>query len=125
MQLIERMYEKRLWPVYKNNKQEELDRKDLVESVEICRFFLNKNRVLKAEKISRSTGVDERVDTPTDLDTDNWANTTDNTIGFISLNDGKDWDVLRVDVGFEGIKYSIQRLDDSVVHYDRSLYTYH
>lgn len=121
----ERVYTKRAWPEYKKKRLEELENKDYIESVEICRFYLNKSRVLMAENISRSTGAEERVDTPTDLDGENWADTTESAIGFISLNEGKDWDVLRVDVGFEGIHYSIRRLSDSVVHYNRSLYTYH
>jgi hypothetical protein len=125
MRRVEKGYVKWAWPEYKKKKLEEWERKDFVESVEICRFFLDEKRVLKEEKISRSTGVDERVDTPSDLDTDNWADTTDSAIGFISMNEGKDWDVLLVDVGFEGINYSIQRLNDSVIHYSRSLYTYH
>lgn len=125
MRQVEKGYVKWAWPEYKKKKLEEWERKDFVESVEICRFFLDEKRVLKEEKISRRTGVDERVDTPSDLNTDNWADTTDSAIGFISLNEGKDWDILRVDVGWEGINYSIERLNDSVVHYNRSLYTYH
>ena len=122
---VEKIYHKWAWPEAKKKALEEWERKDFVESVEICRFFLDEKRVLKAVKISRSTGVDERVDTPTDMDTDNWADTTDSAIGFISLNDGKDWDALLVDAGFEGINYSIERVDGSAVHYRRSLYTYH
>ena len=70
-------------------------------------------------------GVDERVDTAPIWNTHNGADTTTSAIGFISLNEGKDWDALFVDEGWEGINYSIQRLNDSVVHYNRSLYTYH
>ncbi|MHB9101032.1 MAG: hypothetical protein ACYC2E_05940 [Sulfuricella sp.] len=125
MRQTERIYAKWAWPEYKKKTLEKLEKKGFVESVEICRFFLDEKRVLKDEKISRRTGVDERVDTAPDLDTDNWADTTDSAIGFISLNEGKDWDVLLVDVGWEGINYSIQRLNGSVVHYNRSLYTYH
>jgi len=125
MRRAEKGYTKWAWPEQKKKTLEELEKKDYVESVEICRFFLDEKRVLKAEKISRRTGVDERVDTPTDMDTDNWADTTTSAIGFISLNEGKDWDVLLVDEGWEGINYSIERLNDSVVHYSRSLYTYH
>jgi len=125
MQRAERVYAKWAWPEYKKKELEELERKDFVESVEICRFFLDEKRVVKAEEISRRTGVDERVDTAPDLNTDNWADTTTSAIGFISLNEGKDWDVLLVDGGWEGINYSIQRLDDSIVHYSRSLYTHH
>ena len=125
MQQTESVYAKWAWPEYKKKTLEKLEKKGFVESVEICRFFLDEKRVLKAEKISRRTGEDERVDTAPDLDTDNWAETTDSAIGFISLNEGKDWDVLLVDVGFEGINYSIQRFNGSVVHYNRSLYTHH
>ena len=125
MQEAEKQYAKWAWPEYKKEKREELEENDYVESVEICRFFLDGTRVLKSEKISRSTGVDERVDTAPELDTENWADTTGSAIGFISLNEGKDWDALFVDVGWEGINYSIERLNNSVVQYSRSLYTYH
>jgi hypothetical protein len=125
MRRVEKGYAEWAWPEYKKKKLEEWERKDYVESVEICRFFLDEKRVVKAEKISRRTGVDERVDTAPDLNTDNWADTTTSAIGFISLNGGKDWDVLLVDGGWEGINYSIQRLDDSIVHYRRSLYIHH
>jgi hypothetical protein len=124
MRLIERLYAKWAWPEYKK-KLEELERKDYFESVEICRFFLDERQVLKEEKISRRTSVVERVDTALDLDTDHWADTTTSAIGFISLNEGRDWDVLLMDGGLEGINYSIQRLNGSVVHYNRYLYTPH
>ena len=125
MQQAERIYDQSSWPKYKKVFLEELEKKVNIESVEICRFFLDGKRVLKAEKISRRTGVDERVDTAPDLNADSWANTTGSAISFISLNEGKDWDALFVDVGFEGINYSIQRLDSPDVLYSRSLYTSH
>lgn len=125
MQLAEEYSSKRTWPDEKKRVLEELERKVNMESVDICRFYLDGNRVLKSENIFRSTGEDERVDTPTDLDADNWADTTDSPIGFISLNEGKDWDALFVDVGFEGILYSILRLNDSVEQYRHALYTSH
>jgi len=125
MRRVEMVYAKWAWPEYKKKRLEEWERKDFVESVEICRFFLDEKRVVNAENISRSTGVDERVDTAPDLNTENWADTTTSAIGFISLNEGKDWDVLLVDAGWEGINYSIHRLDGSVVHFSRSLYTHH
>ncbi len=125
MREIEKIYAKWAWPEYKKKVLSRLEKRDYVESVEICRFSLDGIRVLEAETISRRTGVDERVDTAPDLDTDNWADTTTSAIGFISLNEGKDWDVLLVDVGWEGINYSIRRLGGSVVQYSRSLYTYH
>ena len=125
MREVEANYAKWAWPEEKKRRLEELERNNYVESVEICRFFLDGKRVLKSEKISRSTGVDERVDTPTELDADNWADTSGSAIGFISLNEGKDWDALFVDVGFEGINYTIERLNNSTVQYSRSLYTSH
>lgn len=125
MQRVERVFAKWAWPEYKKKTLEEWERKDFVESVEICRFFLDEKRVLKAEKISRRTGVDERVDTAPDLNTDNWADTTISAIGFISLNEGKDWDALFLNIGWEGIGYSIERLNGSVELYSRDLYTYH
>lgn len=125
MQQAERIYAKWAWPEYKKKELEELERINFFESVEICRFFLDEKRILKSEKISRTTGEDERVDTAPELDNDNWADTTDSAIGFISLNEGKDWDVLLVDVGFEGINYVIQRLNGDFVHFSKSLYTYH
>lgn len=69
--------------------------------------------------------MEERVETAPDLNTDNWADTTNSAIGFISLNEGKDWDGLFVDVGWEGIGYSIERLNGSVELFNYSLYTYH
>ena len=125
MKQAERGYHKWAWPEEKKRVLVKLESKNYVESVEICRFLLDGKRVLKSEKISRSTGVDERVDTSPELDTNNWADTTDSAIGFISLNEGKVWDGLFVDVGFEGINYSIERLNNSVDQYSRSLYTHH
>ncbi len=125
MRQAENNYEKWAWPEYKERKLKELEEKEFIESVEICRFFLDGKRVLKAEKISRRTGVDERVDTPTDLYPDNWADTTISVLGFISLNEGKNWDVLRVNEGFEGMLYSIEQLDGSIIHYSFDLYTPH
>jgi hypothetical protein len=125
MRDAENIYAKWAWPKYKKIEMERLEKKGFVESVQICRFFLDGKRVLREEKISRRTGVQERVDTATDLDTDNWADTTKSAIGFVSLNEGKDWDALFVDVGWEGINYDIERLDGSVVQYSRYLYTYH
>jgi hypothetical protein len=125
MRRVESVYAKWAWPEYKKKKLAKWEKKDFVESVEICRFFLDETRVLISEKISRTTGVDERVDTAPDLNTDNWADTTDTAIGFISLNEGKDWDALVVGVGWEGINYVIKQLDGSVIHYNRYLYTYH
>lgn len=125
LQQSERMVSKERWPKYKEEKLAELERIDQLESVEICRFFLDEKRVLKTEKISRRTGVEERVETAPDLNTDNWADTTTSAIGFISLNEGKNWDALFVDVGWEGIGYSIERLNGSVELFSYSLYTTH
>jgi hypothetical protein len=106
----------------------ELDtaKKGSYRSVEICRLFLHEEIVLGAERISRRSDQEERVDTaPPDLNKDNWADTTATAIGFISLNGGRNWDVLTIDGGFEGINYSIQRLDGSVSYFSMYLYTHH
>jgi hypothetical protein len=124
MQRVERVFAKWAWPEFKKRTLEEWEKKDFLESVEICRFYLDEERVLKSEKISRRTGVEERVETAPDLNTDNWADTTTSAIGFISLNEGRDWDALFLDIGWEGIGYSIERLNgDELFNY--SLYTYH
>lgn len=125
MQQSERVFTKEAWPKYKEEKLSELEKIDQIESVEICRFYLDDMRVLKSEKISRRTGEEERVETAPELNTENWADTTNRAIGFISLNEGKDWDALFVDVGWEGIGYSIERLNGPIELYSRSLYTYH
>lgn len=121
----ESLYQKWAWLKYKPKIKKELEQIDYFESVEICRFFLDGKRILKKKKITRRTGVEERVDTAPDLNADNWADTTDTAIGFISLNQGKDWDVVLVDAGWEGIYYLIERLNGSAIHYKRYLYTYH
>lgn len=125
MKRVESVYAQWAWPKYKKKTLEEWENKDFLESVEICRFFLDEKRLLKAEKISRQIGVEERVDTGLELNTDNWADTTDSAIGFISLNEGKDWDGFFVNVGWEGIVYSIERLNGSVELFEHYLYTYH
>jgi len=122
MQMLERIH---AGTQYKKEKMEEMEKTDFFESVEICRFYLYKNRVLRSEKISRTTGEDERVDTAPDLDSDNWADTLTSATGFISFNQGIDWDVLFTNYGYEGINYFIGSLNGSVEHYTRSLYTYH
>ncbi|MBS1797832.1 MAG: hypothetical protein JSS81_28685 [Acidobacteria bacterium] len=119
------LYEKRAWPQEKKRVRREFEKKDFFESVEICRFFLDGKRVLKKTKISRTTGVEERVDVAPDLNGENWADTTDTAIGFISLNQGKDWDIVLAAVGWEGVYYSIQKLNGSAIRYEHSLYTYH
>lgn len=125
MQRVERVFAKWAWPEYKKKTLEEWEKKDFLESVDICRFYLDEKRVLKSEKISRRTGVEERVETAPDLNTDNWADTTTSAVGFISLNEGKDWDALFLNIGWEGIGYSIERLNSSVELFNYSLYTLH
>jgi predicted cupin superfamily sugar epimerase len=71
------------------------------------------------------TEVDEQIDAARDLDPEHWAETTDSAIGFVSLNEGKDWDALFVDLREDEIGYSIKRLNGFVEHYGRSLRVYH
>jgi hypothetical protein len=125
MERVERIFAKWAWPEYKKKALEELEKNGFVESVQICRFYLDGKRVLKAEKISRGTEVDEQIDAARDLDPDHWSDTTDSAIGFISLNEGKDWDALFVDLREDEIGYSIKRLNGFGKHYGRSLRVYH
>lgn len=80
------LYSKSTWPEQKKRVLQELESKKFFESVEICRFFIEGKRVLKADNISRRVDVEERVDTRIDLDNESWATTTDSAIGFVSLN---------------------------------------
>lgn len=50
MQRAEGLYAKWAWPEYKKEKLTELERKNFIESVEICRFFLDEKRIVKIDK---------------------------------------------------------------------------
>jgi hypothetical protein len=97
------------------------------DSIQICMLFVQQGRVLTSSRFSRVTGVEERVDTeaPT-LDERSWSEIQDETMGFLSLDQGVTWNRLIVNVGFEGIDWDIEALSPNLPslwgHY---LYTSH
>lgn len=116
----ENSYEKWAWPKEKQNVLARLEKKDFVESAEICRFYLDGSHILGVKNFTRQFG-DESNGYVDEFDSKSWANTFDEAIGFVSLNEGQDWDVLFVDVGFDAIDYSIKRSDGSIEHYNKTL----
>lgn len=124
LQRREAQYYKWAWPEYKQEVLAELEKKDFVESAEICRFYLDGSHILGVKNFTRQFG-DESNGYVDQFDSKSWADTFDRAIGFVSLNEGQDWDVLRVDVGFDVIEYSIERSDGSIKHFSQSLVIAH
>ena len=116
----ENSYEKWAWPEYKQKILAKLEKKDFVASAEICRFYLDGSHILGVKNFLRKFG-DESNGYVDEFDSKSWAHTFDEAIGFVSLSEGQDWDVLRVDVGFDIIYYSIERSDGSFKHFSQSL----
>ena len=98
-----------------------------IDSIEICRLYLRHGRVLWVERFSRKSGREEHVDVePPQLDEKNWYLTSEETLGFLSLDGGATWDRISVDVGFEGISWAISRLAQGVPRlWEFYIYTYH
>lgn len=113
-------YYKWAWPKYKLEVLAELEKEDFVESAEICRFFLDGSHILGVKNFTRQFG-DESNGYVDEFDSKSWAHTFDEAIGFVSLNEGQDWDVLLVDVGFDVIHYSIESSDRTIEHFSQSL----
>jgi hypothetical protein len=124
LQRREGQYYKWAWPEYKQKIRVELEKTDFVESAEICRFYLDGTHILGVKNFTRQFG-DESNGYVDEFDSESWAQTFDEAIGFVSLNEGQDWDVLLVDVGFDVIDYSIERSDGSIKHFNRTLRTAH
>jgi len=82
-----------------------------IDSIQICHLFMSREQVLASEVFSRTSGAEEHVDLePPQLDETNWFETGVKTLGFLSLDRGKTWYWIHVDVGFEGIGWDISRL---------------
>lgn len=98
-----------------------------IDSIEICRVFLDNARVLAVETFSRASGAEEHVDLePPQLDENNWFLSTEETLGFLSVDDGGTWSRLSIDIGFEGISWRISRLSEgSPQGWGYYLYTAH
>jgi len=124
LQRREDQYYKSAWPEYKLKILAKLEKKDFVDSAEICRFYLDGSHILGVKKFTRQFG-DESNGYVDEFDSKSWADTFDKAIGFISLNEGQEWDVLSVDVGFDEIYYSIERPDGSIKHFSHSLRIVH
>ena len=83
-----------------------------VDSIAIRRLFLDAGRLLAIDTLFRASGVEEHVDVePPQLDEDNWHQISEETLGFVSFDDGASWARLTVDVGFEGVFWAIRQLD--------------
>jgi hypothetical protein len=99
-----------------------------IKRISIRRFFLIEGRLAATEEYSRESGVEERADTgPPELTYDNWSRSeTEQTVAFISRDDGHSWERLSMSVGFEGIHWIVQSLDEGLPElFHRWLYTYH
>lgn len=97
------------------------------DSIQILTLFVHNKRVLAAKRFSRVTGVEERVDSEAPaLDEKNWFELQEETMGFFSVDTGSTWNRVSVDIGFEGIVWSIRALSDgSPELWGRDLYTAH
>ncbi len=98
-----------------------------IDSIEICRLFVHGRRVLAVERFTRSSSREEHVDVePPRLDPGNWYLTSEETVGYLSLDRGESWDRLSIDVGFEGVGWAILRLEDGLPRlWDSYLYLLH
>lgn len=98
-----------------------------IDSIEICRLFMQNGRALAVERYSRVSGQEEHVDLEAPrLDESNWFQPRDVTLGFLSFDGGATWDRISIDVGFEGISWTISRLSEGLPQlWEFYLYTAH
>jgi len=84
-----------------------------IDSIRISRLFVRGDHLLAVDSLFRASGVKEHGDVePPRLDETNWYETSDQTLGFLSLDGGQSWFRLGVDVGFEGVHWNIWRLGE-------------
>lgn len=100
-------------PQTKKRLTDEIEGKDFFESVEICRFFLDGKRVLKSDTFSHASGVDKDWGHEVQLDSGDWPYLRENILGFISLDEGENWDIVKTTSGMESSSYWILSLDSS------------
>lgn len=99
-----------------------------IKSISIHRFFLIDGRLAASEAYERESGVEERADTgPPDLTYENWSRSeTEQTVAFVSRDEGQSWERLSTNVGFEGIHWVVQTLREGLPElFHRWLYTVH
>lgn len=108
------------FPEYKKELLDKIEGTDFFESVEICRFFLEGKRVLKADSFSHVSGLHRDWGHEVLLDSRDWPYLRESSLGFISLDEGKNWDAVFIAYGMETTNFMIQSLDldsASVTHY--------
>jgi hypothetical protein len=99
-----------------------------IKRISIRRFFLIDGRFVASEAYERESGVEERVDTgPPELTYENWSRIeTEETVAFISRDEGHSWERLSTNGGFEGIHWIVQSLREGLPEvFHRWLYTHH
>lgn len=99
-----------------------------IKSISIRRFFLIEGRLAASEGYERESGVEERVDTgPPELTYENWSRSeTEETVAFVSRDEGLSWERLSTNSGFEGIHWIVQSLRQGLPElFHRWLYTHH
>lgn len=99
-----------------------------IKRISVRRFFLIDGRLAASEAYERESGVEERADTgPPELTYENWSRSeTEETVGFVSRDQGHSWERLSTNVGFEGIHWIVQSLREGLPElFHRWLYTHH
>jgi hypothetical protein len=99
-----------------------------IKRISIRRFFLIDGRLAASEGYERESGVEERVDSgPPELTCENWSRSeTEETVAFVSRDEGHSWERLSTNVGFEGIHWIVQSLREGLPElFHRWLYTHH
>lgn len=99
-----------------------------IKRISIHRFFLIDGRLAASEAYERESGVEERADTGApELTYENWSRSeTEQTVAFISRDEGQSWERLSTNVGFEGIHWVVQALREGLPElFHRWLYTFH
>jgi hypothetical protein len=108
-------------PGYKKERLEKIDSEikgtDFLESADICRFFLDGKRILKTDVRRVESGPHPSWGN-LQYDSSQWPFLRESSLGFISLDEGKNWDAVFMAYGMETTNFMIQSLDSaSVTHY--------
>jgi len=99
-----------------------------IKRISIRRFFLIDGSLAAGEEYERESGVEEHVDTGApELTYENWSRSeTEETVAFVSRDEGHSWERLSTNIGFEGIHWIVQSLRDGLPQlFQRWLYTPH
>jgi hypothetical protein len=99
-----------------------------IKRISIRRFFLIDGRLAASEKYERESGVEERIDTGApELTYQNWSRSeTEETVAFISRDEGRSWERMSTNGGSEGIHWIVQSLREGLPRlFHRWLYTVH